>query len=318
MKERFAEAQEQVTYAETVGPAETVKMAPVPERVYHDKEGNIIDPANEIDAKVGEKGKLDDLPVIGKIEDPLVTMPMQKIVSDDGKVISDSNDEVRTFIQPPKKAKGLSVRNKAIIILVVIFTALAITAAFMNSAGLLDNSEIVDSDPVEEVTDEQGSQDAEEQTGEEKRYEALTKYYTDLGGFRGQVNNVVSNFNNYHQLADKQKRQQYADECNALITSITDSKAALIEDMNELGLKDDDPLFSTYEQINHLYELLLTRLNVIKQCWDLSLTFDTPKEHAEEILAPLSQDIVKGKSASIAEFDETYANVEFPDIETSN
>ena len=45
MKKRIAEAQEKLTYAETVGPAETTKLPPVPERVYHDKEGNVIDPA---------------------------------------------------------------------------------------------------------------------------------------------------------------------------------------------------------------------------------------------------------------------------------
>ena len=64
MKMRIAEAQEKLTYAETVGPAETTKLPPVPERVYHDKEGNVIDPAEEIDTAAA-KEKENDLPVIG-------------------------------------------------------------------------------------------------------------------------------------------------------------------------------------------------------------------------------------------------------------
>ena len=63
MKKRIAEAQEKLTYAETVGPAETTKLPPVPERVYHDKEGNVIDPAEEVDTAAA-KEKENDLPAV--------------------------------------------------------------------------------------------------------------------------------------------------------------------------------------------------------------------------------------------------------------
>lgn len=314
IKSRIAEAQEKVTYAETVGPAETTKLPPVPERVYHDKDGNVIDPKEEIDTSSADKKKVDDLPVIGDKEDPLITVPIQKIVSDDGRVIAEKDDDVKTFIQPPNKKKGLSVRNKAIIILVAVFAIIAIAAAFMNSAGLLKEEEIVDSEHVEEVNDQEADeQQSDSEIRQNNIFKSLSGNYQTIGNYRGQLNLVVSNFNNFHLASDKAKRQQYADECSALIKSVSDSKAQLIEEMNELGLTEDNPLFKTYDQIKQLYDLLITRLNVIKECWDVSLSVDKPKDHAQEILAPLSKDIKQGKSTSSADFDALYPNVEFPD-----
>ena len=113
-------------------------------------------------------------------------------------------------------------------------------------------------------------------------------------------------------IADKAKRQQYADECNKLISSVTDSKAKLVEEMNELGMNENDDQFSNYTKINKLYELLLTRLNVIKECWDVSVASADPKKDAKAILAPLSKDIKGGKSSSMADFDELYSQVELP------
>ena len=43
------------------------------------------------------------------------------------------------------------------------------------------------------------------------------------------------------------------------------------------------------DKINKLYELLLTRLNVIKECWEVSVASADPKKDAKAILAPLSK-----------------------------
>lgn len=313
IKARIAEAQEKVTYAETVGPAETTKLPPVPERVYRDKDGNIIDPAEEIDTSAANKKKDTDLPLIGHEEDPYMTMPIQKIVSDDGEVLASANDDVKTFIQPPKRKKGLSARGKAILTLVILFSLIAIAAAIMNSLGVFKDSEIIESEPVEQVNDQPADGDmSEEQTRQANIFKSLSGNYQTLGTYRGQVNTVVSDFNNFHLASDKAKRQQYADECSALIKTVSDSKAQLIEEMNELGLKQDNPLFTCYDQINKLYELLLARLNVIKECWDVSVQSSDPKKDAKAILAPLSKDIKGGKSSSMSDFDTLYSQVEFP------
>lgn len=316
IKERVAAAQEKVTYAETVGPDSTSKLPPVPERVYRDKDGNIINPEEAIPTKVADKSKAEDLPVVGNEEDPYITMPMPRVVSDDGQVVKGQSAEARAFMQEPQKKKGLSARTKAILTLVIVFAAIAIAVALANSAGLLDQSEIgegetTDAAVTEEIMDEESNAEEIRMTNILK---TLTASYQSLGNYRGQVGTVVSNFNNYYIASDKAKRQQYADECTALIKSINDSKADLIEEMNELGLTEDNPYFATYEDINKLSDLLITRLNVIKECWDVSLASADPKADAEKILAPLAKDLSKGKSVSIGEFDSLYPQVPFPQV----
>ena len=193
------------------------------------------------------------------------------------------------------------------------FAAIAIVAAFLNSAGMLKHEEITASDQVEQVNNEAvETQDSQQEIQQSDTVKALQENYRTLGNYRGQVNTVVSNFNNYHLASDKAKRQQYADECNELISSVTDSKAKLVEEMNELGMNENDDQFSNYTKINKLYELLLTRLNVIKECWEVSVASADPKKDAKAILAPLSKDIKGGKSSSMAEFDELYSQVELP------
>lgn len=316
IKERVAAAQEKVTYAETVGPDSTTKLPPVPERVYRDKDGNIINPEEAIPTKVADKSKAEDLPVVGNEEDPYITMPMPRVVSDDGQVVKGQSAEARAFMQEPQKKKGLSARTKAILTLVIVFAAIAIAVALANSAGLLDQSEIgegetTDAAVTEEIMDEESNAEEIRMTNILK---TLTASYQSLGNYRGQVGTVVSNFNNYYIASDKAKRQQYADECTALIKSINDSKADLIEEMNELGLTEDNPYFATYKDINKLSDLLITRLNVIKECWDVSLASADPKADAEKILAPLAKDLSKGKSVSIGEFDSLYPQVPFPQV----
>lgn len=316
IQERIAAAQEKVTYAETVGPDSTTKLPPVAERVYRDKDGNIINPEEEIEASLTAKSKADELPVLGDEKDPYVTKPMPRVVSDDGKVVQGQSAEARSFVQAPQKTKGLSVRSKAIIVLVVIFSVIAIATALANSAGLLDHGDVLESETTEETAQPEETDEAtnDEQIRMANIFKSLSGNYQTLGNYRGQVGSVVSNFNNYYLAADKAKRQQYANECNALITAITDSKTQLIEEMNELGLSEDNTLFTTYDDINKLYELLLTRLNVIKECWDVSLASADPKADAEKILAPLSKDLKQGKSVSISDFDALYPQVPFPEI----
>jgi uncharacterized FlaG/YvyC family protein len=310
MKQRFAQAQEKVTYAETIGPDSTTKLPPVSKRIYHDKDGNIINPEESIDHLVSKIKNEASLPVIGNNNDPYMTMPIQKVVSDEGEVLTGSDSEVKTYIQPEYRKKGLSARTKAIISLVVVFVLIALVAVGLRSAGVLKTQELSETTQ----TETQASQDDESAINTERIrqiniYKDLASNYSALANYRQQVNAIASSFNSSYTSSNKDTRQKYADECSALITSVTDAKTALIDDMNNLSLASDNEYFESYEQINTLYELLLNRLQVIQSCWEVSLSYEKPKDHSAEILAGLSQDIKQGKSASMAQFDSIYEQV---------
>lgn len=121
MRERIAQAQEMVTYAETIGPASTQKLPPVPERIYKDKDGNVLRPEEKID--ISERFKREDvlggIPQIGS-SDPYVTMPIKKVVSDKGEVVADVDREQKVFSQEPVKEAFWSPKRIVLVVLLVV------------------------------------------------------------------------------------------------------------------------------------------------------------------------------------------------------
>ena len=88
MKARIAAAEEIIVYTDAVSPSRTSKLPLVSERSYQDYLGNPLDPSNEVDpSKVTKSAKdLKAIPTIGD-EDPFITKPMQRIVTDTGQVV---------------------------------------------------------------------------------------------------------------------------------------------------------------------------------------------------------------------------------------
>ncbi len=132
MEERIAQAQEMVTYAETIGPASTLRMPPVPERTYKDNEGNIFRPEEKIDIppRLEQKDKLADIPHLGSA-DPYVTMPIKKVVSDKGEVVFDADREQKTFLQESIKQPLWTPKRIALVILLVVVVITACVFGYM-------------------------------------------------------------------------------------------------------------------------------------------------------------------------------------------
>lgn len=106
MKERIKQAKEMVAYTDAVDPQVTSKMPLVAERLYVDKDGNPLDPSKEVDVKnlTSQEDDLTAIPEIGD-EDPYVTKPMQKIVSDSGKVVADVDRDPKSYLQDVPEIK---------------------------------------------------------------------------------------------------------------------------------------------------------------------------------------------------------------------
>ncbi|MGN0302359.1 MAG: hypothetical protein ACI4BI_05755 [Anaerotardibacter sp.] len=128
MRLRIARAEEMITYADTVGPSETQKLPPVSFRHYTDLQGNPIDPAQAIqyEGTISAPSGVDlnDLPQIAS-EDPYLTMPIQKIVSQKGEVVVDLDNELRTYVQPiEQKSHKLSIAIGIIIALLIVIAVM--------------------------------------------------------------------------------------------------------------------------------------------------------------------------------------------------
>lgn len=132
MKERIAQAEEMITYTDAVFLSHTAKLPLVADRVYLDKDGNILDPSKEIDFDMAtpEAHDLSAIPEIGA-SDPYVTMPMQRIVSNRGEVVADVDHEAKVFLQNEEKSS----RSKEIIFAIVVLVIMVLVCGYLMVAN---------------------------------------------------------------------------------------------------------------------------------------------------------------------------------------
>lgn len=119
MKERIAKAKEMVTYTDAVNPTVTSKLPLVAERTYKDKDGNPLDPSKEIEVDP-TKASEDDLRAIPDMsgDDPYMTKPMPRIVSDSGKVVAEGDAEAKSYLQDVPEIKTW---HRVVAILIALF-----------------------------------------------------------------------------------------------------------------------------------------------------------------------------------------------------
>ncbi|MFR7746917.1 MAG: zinc ribbon domain-containing protein [Eggerthellaceae bacterium] len=322
MKERIAAAEEMVVYTDAVDSSDTHKLPLVKDRTYVDRDGNPLDPSKEVDVLKlkHEKADLTAIPEIGDKEDPFVTKPMQRIVTDDGKEVAGADNTPRQFRQdePPIKT-----RTKVIIIIACLalafcmiwvnantwLNALHIQLPWKNYPAETSDATSDNQQPDQSADEYQQNEASTEDTAAEARDAfgtALEQAYADLGQYREQVDAAVDNFEGYLSVKNRDTRSKYADACSSLVDALSKSKQTLDDQWSNSGLPESDALYEKYQTIDQLFDYLAHRLDVIHQCWQVSLTFDNPASHTDEILAPLKQDISGGKSASEAAFDAEY------------
>ena len=95
----------------------------------------------------------------------------------------------------------------------------------------------------------------------------------------------------YYRVSSSETRGSYADKCASLIDEITQERSELSSLREKAQISPGSELYGEYQKVDELYGYLLDRLSVISQCWEVSLSFDNPKKHDSEILAPLKTDL---------------------------
>lgn len=307
MRERIAQAQEMVTYAETIGPASTQKLPPVPERIYKDKDGNVLRPEEKID--ISERFKREDvlggIPQIGS-SDPYVTMPIKKVVSDKGEVVADVDREQKVFSQEPVNEAFWSPKR---IVLVVLLVALLIAGCVFGYMHVSDQGRNSESTPsvTEESTQEQVSTEEQKPVDTSLEiYKALNSSYVDLDSFYSELRTCIDEFEGYFLLVDLNSRKSHAQGILDLQTRVTQSRESLAGSMKEYGVTETNEYYAQYQQIDELYSYLLDRIHVIVSCWDISLSYDDPRDYSQEILSPIVDDLQGGESISETKFLEQY------------
>lgn len=316
MKARIAAAEEQIVYTDAVSPSSTSKLPLVKDRSYQDRDGKPLDLSQEVDISSLRKDENDltAIPELGA-DDPFITMPMQRIVADSGKVVADVDRDAKVYRQGARRAPfPMKPFLGGVVIILVILAAWSFAPQIQEAVEQVLQSETEKASSSVPTASQASSSDADASsaksyTEEDFKYD-LSRAYQELSSWRTDVDNRVDDLEGYFLVTNRDTRQGYADICASTIEDISASRDSLSQLRQQAGVSQGSELYGRYQKVDELYGYLLDRLDVVSQCWEQSLSYDNPKSYSSKILSPLVADLSNGNSISETSFDKLYPSAD--------
>ena len=140
---------------------------------------------------------------------------------------------------------------------------------------------------------------------DEALHDLLKAYYEAAGELDGYVRQAADDFNDNYLSRSKETRSELAESAGYLEMDIDE----LWKSLESLEVPESSQYYETWKDICTLYECLWHRIDVITQAWGISLSYDNPKNHEEEILAPIKADNENGDNIYYTRFNELYPTI---------
>ena len=208
---------------------------------------------------------------------------------------------------PAPKKGGTKLLITVIVVLVAIIIALVIffvikpfdSSATQTSAEVTKLHHDVDDDDLKPLgdlnslydDDDDDDEDGGEATlSEQNLYRRLSEYYDLLEDLDNYVRGCAQNFNGSYLEEDRTTRQNLTDVAERTEDTI-EQYYDIVED---LDVPTSSKNYSSWKDIIALYDDLDHRIDAICDAWEISLKYDKPADHKNEIVAPLSRDNVAG------------------------
>lgn len=154
--------------------------------------------------------------------------------------------------------------------------------------------------------DGQSEQLAQEETAptDEQIFQTLTSAYNALEGYSDRIVDCVDDFNGMYMarsMDDRTAAKEKADKVKA------DLEAAKAE-IESLKVGANSPYATDEANMVELYDCQIGRISSLCDAWAVSVCYDVPSQHQDEILAALSASYEGGNNVYLERFDELYWN----------
>lgn len=144
---------------------------------------------------------------------------------------------------------------------------------------------------------------AESKPAESKDYFSdLTAVYASITSFDQRINEAATQFNTSYLDGDKSVRTSEQKTAQLIAEDIKATQAQL----KDLSIDSSSPYAAQANELEQLLEDLAGRIGSINEAWALSVSFDHPQDHEEEILAPIARDREGSSNKYKADFEERY------------
>ena len=147
--------------------------------------------------------------------------------------------------------------------------------------------------------------DARATISEDEAFDILVNTYDRLQSYNDRVYSCLQTYNGAIVVADRSQREAAAGIASSLLAEIEKEQHAI----DALGIGRASDLYDDYANVRRLLDDQYQRLAVIVESWEISLSYDDPYEHQDDILEPLRRDIsANGTNIYLDDFDATYWN----------
>lgn len=135
-------------------------------------------------------------------------------------------------------------------------------------------------------------------------YEQLLGYYDALGEYDKRIAEAAESFNANYANADYSTRQSLFNQADSLYYELQSAAAGLS------GIAAPSPSVndSKFAEIQACYSDCINRTAVICDAWNVSLSYQDPAAHKEEILEPIRRDSNGSDNRYYLDFKSRYPN----------
>ena len=137
---------------------------------------------------------------------------------------------------------------------------------------------------------------------EEQIFQTLSSEYSALDGYSNRIVSCVDDFNSWYIARDMNKRQASQATAEKVKSDLEAAKA----EIESLKISNSSPYASDAANLIELYDCQIGRITSLTDAWAVSVRYEVPSEHQDEILAALSANYVGGNNPYLERYDELY------------
>lgn len=137
---------------------------------------------------------------------------------------------------------------------------------------------------------------------EEQIFQTLSSEYSALDGYSNRIVSCVDDFNSWYIARDMNKRQASQATAEKVKSDLEAAKA----EIENLKVSSSSPYAADAANLIELYDCQIGRITSLTDAWAVSVQYEVPSEHQDEILAALSANYVSGNNPYLERYDELY------------
>ena len=137
---------------------------------------------------------------------------------------------------------------------------------------------------------------------EEQIFQTLSSEYSALDGYSNRIVSCVDDFNSWYIARDMNKRQASQATAEKVKSDLEAAKA----EIESLKISNSSPYATDAANLIELYDCQIGRITSLTDAWAVSVQYEVPSEHQDEILAALSANYVGGNNSYLERYDELY------------